>query len=63
MDSTRQSAGRELEVTVEHVAVPDSEERIRRAFELILWTEARHEMVSDDSDAHHVQQPEGSAQG
>lgn len=63
MDSTRQSAGRELEVTVEHVDVPDSEERMRRAFELILWTEARHEMISDDSGAAYVQQTEGSAQG
>ena len=61
MDSTRQPAGRELEVTVEHVDVPDSEERVRRAFELILWTEVRHEVVSDDSDAHHVQHTEGSA--
>ena len=56
MDSTPQPSGRELEVTVEHVAVPDSEERKRRAFELILWTEARHEMVSDDSKACHVQE-------
>ena len=63
MDSTPQPAGREFEVTVEHADVPDSEERIRGAFELILWTEVRHEVVSDDSDSHHVQQPEGSAQG
>ena len=56
MESTPQTAVRELEVTVEHVAVPDSKERTRRAFDLILRTEARHEMVSDDSKACHVQE-------